>query len=92
MVDGKICPVVESNGSGNYKQNHQMVITLRERKRKKRRDWRGWDEQKERKKAKNERREKDKEVLMAFCFIIYGSPGWMLSEAEILLHKFKSSD
>lgn len=38
MVDGKICPVVESNGSGNYKQNHQMVITLRERERMKKSD------------------------------------------------------
>lgn len=25
----KICPVVKSNGNGNYKQNHQMVVTER---------------------------------------------------------------
>jgi hypothetical protein len=73
------------------KQNHQMVITLGERK--KRQDWRGMSRRKEKngKKAESERRKKDKEVLMAFCFIIYGSPGWMLSEAEILLHKSKTS-
>lgn len=36
---------------------------------------------------------RQKELLMAFRFIIYGSPGWMLSEAETLLqlHIFKSS-
>lgn len=32
----KICPVVKSNGNGNYKQNHQMVVTERKEAEKKR--------------------------------------------------------
>lgn len=30
-MDKETCPVVKSNGNGNYKQNHQMVIRERER-------------------------------------------------------------
>lgn len=37
-------------------------------------------------KARAEQQKKDKEVLMVFRFIIYGSPGWMLTEAKMFLH------
>lgn len=70
FMDKETCPVVKSNGNGNYKLNHQMVI----------------------REGEGRVAKKDMELLMALRFIIYGSPGCMLTEAKMFLHTRKNTD